>query len=86
MRKLITWATAGLFVLGLQGGALAQKEEKAPAATPPVAETPAPAAKAEQPAAPEKVEKKAQKKTKKKGKKKASKKKAKKAKKKAPVE
>jgi hypothetical protein len=88
MKKLFIWATAGLFALSLQGSALAQKEERAPEAMPPVVESPTPVAPAEMPAAPEKVEKTAKKKsqlkTKKKTKnKRAKKKKTKKAKKKA---
>jgi hypothetical protein len=30
MKRIVTWATVGLFALGLQGAALAQKEERAP--------------------------------------------------------
>ncbi|MEW6657756.1 MAG: hypothetical protein AB1424_03760 [Thermodesulfobacteriota bacterium] len=50
MRKIVTMATAGVFLLSLQGASLAQKEEKAPA-PPPMMEKQAPAApKAEAPA------------------------------------
>jgi hypothetical protein len=50
MRKIITVASAGVFLLSLQGASLAQKEEKAPA-PPPMTEKQAPAApKAEAPA------------------------------------
>ena len=88
MKKIVTWATAGLFALSLQGPALAQKEERAPEAMPPVVESPTPVAPAEMPVAPEKVEKTAKKKsqlkTKKKTKnKRAKKKRTKKAKRKA---
>lgn len=51
MKKIITIATAGVFLLGLQGASFAQKEEKAPA-PPPMIEKQAPAApKAETPPA-----------------------------------
>ena len=83
MRNLVTWATAGLFLLSLQGNALAQKEEKAPPAAPPAVETSAPIAPAEKVAAPKKAQKKTKKTTTKKGKKTKGKK-TKKAKKKAP--
>jgi hypothetical protein len=43
MRKIATMVTAGAFLLSLQGAALAQKEEKAPA-PPPMIEKQAPAA------------------------------------------
>ncbi|MHB8068310.1 MAG: hypothetical protein ACYDIC_10475 [Desulfobaccales bacterium] len=50
MNKVIILATAGIFLLSLQGASLAQ--EKAPTATPPMQEKQAPAApKAEAPAA-----------------------------------
>jgi hypothetical protein len=47
MRKIVIWATAGLFALSLQGTALAQKEEKAPEIMPPAMESPAPVTPAE---------------------------------------
>ena len=82
MRKTLIWIVAGLFVLGLQGKALAQKEEIPSSTVPPGAQTlasPAPVEKVE-------TQKKASKKTKKKAsKKKASKKKTKRAKKKSPI-
>ncbi len=81
MRKPLVWIVAGLFVLGLQGKALAQKEEIPSSTVPPGAQTLAPTAPAEKVEA----QKKANKKTKKKGNKKtAGKKKTKKAKKKSP--
>src|SRR4030042_2357078 len=43
MKKITTLATAGVFLLSLQGASLAQKEEKAPA-PPPMMEKQAPAA------------------------------------------
>ncbi len=73
MKKLLTWVVGGAFLLSLQGAALAQKEEKAPAATPAV-ESQAPAGEVA------KTEKKTTtKKSSKKAKTKKSKKKAKKA-------
>lgn len=82
MRKALIWIVAGLFVLGLQGQTLAQKEQIPSSTAPPGAQTLSP------PNPVEKVEtqKKATKKTKKKAsKKRASKKKTKKAKKKSPA-
>lgn len=50
MKKVVTLATAGIFLLSLQGASLGQ--EKAPTATPPMTEKQAPAMpKAEAPAA-----------------------------------
>ena len=90
MRKTITWATAGLFVLSLQGVALGQMQEKAAESTMPRAlESPAPITPAPEIGAPAKVEKKTtkqsslKKKKKKPSQKKAKKKKVKKAKKKS---
>jgi hypothetical protein len=90
MKSLVTWATAGVFVLSLQGAVLAQPQEKAPEAMPPALESPTPIAPAPEVAVPAKVEKKASKKTslkkenkKAKNKKKVKKKKVKRAKKKA---
>lgn len=89
MKKIITIATAGVFLLSLQGASLAQKEEKAPA-TPPMIEKQAPAApKAETPApkAPEAKAAEAKPKTKAEKKPKQKKPKVKKVKKeKAPAE
>jgi hypothetical protein len=78
MKKIITWTTAGLFALSLQGPALAQKEVRTPEAMPPVLESPTPVAPAEMPTAPEKVEKTAKKKSQLKAKKKTTNKRAKK--------
>ena len=51
MKKMVTIATAGVFLLSLQGAVLAQKEEKAPA-PPPMMEKQTPATpKAEAPPA-----------------------------------
>ena len=89
MKKTITWATAGLFALSLQGVALGQVQEKAAESTmPPALESPAPLSPALEIGAPEKVQqqtpkKSSLKKKKKTGQKKAKKKKVKKAKKKA---
>jgi len=59
MRKTITWATAGLFVLSLQGAALGQMQEKAAESTmPPALESPAPIAPAPEIGAPEQVSEK----------------------------
>jgi hypothetical protein len=83
MKKMVVWATAGLFVLSLQGAALAQKEEKAPEINPPAMESPAPTTPmtpAETPAAPKKAKKTCKKKTSKKKTAKACKPKKKKAK------
>lgn len=97
MKKIITLATAGVFLLSLQGASLAQKEEKTPAPPPmiekqipttPKTEAP-PAPKMETPAATKgsevkSTETKAKTKAKKKGKKKKKGRKTKKEK--APVE
>jgi hypothetical protein len=93
MRKIVTMASAGVFLLSLQGASLAQKEEKAPA-PPPMTEKQAPVApKAQTPAAPKapevkpgktKAQTKAKKKSKSKSKKRKKARKTKKAK--APVE
>ncbi|OGR09090.1 MAG: hypothetical protein A3K23_06460 [Desulfobacca sp. RBG_16_58_9] len=89
MKKIIIIATAGVFLFSLQGGSLAQKEEKAPA-QPPMIEKQIPAApKAEAPPAPKEpevksAEPKAETKPEKKVKKKKIKKKPKKEQ--APVE
>jgi hypothetical protein len=68
MKRVVIWAIAGLFVLSLQGTALAQKEEKAPESMPPAMETPAPVAPApaENTPAPEKTHKTCKKRTQKK--------------------
>ena len=68
MKRVVIWAITGLFVLSLQGTALAQKEEKAPESMPPAMETPAPVAPApvEQTPAPENTHKTCKKKTQKK--------------------
>ena len=69
MKKMVVWATAGLFVLSLGGSALAQKEEKAPEAMPPALESPAPTTPmtpVEKPAATQKTKKTCKKKTSKK--------------------
>ena len=66
MKRIVIWATAGLFALSLQGFALAQKEEKAPETMPPAMESPAPMAPAEKAPAPEKSQKTCKKKTQKK--------------------
>jgi hypothetical protein len=82
MRKPLVWIVAGLFVLGLQGEALAQKEKIPPSTVPQDAQTSAPSAPAEK----VKAQKKASKQTKKKAnKKRAGKKKTRKAKKKSPI-
>jgi hypothetical protein len=89
MKKMVVWATAGLFVLSLQGAALAQKEEKAPEIMPSPMESPAPMAPAEKSLTPETPKKTSKKKTQKKAKnqktckKRVKSKKAKTAKKKA---
>jgi outer membrane biosynthesis protein TonB len=97
MKKIITLATAGVFLLSLQGASMAQKEEKTPATppmiekqipTPPKTEAP-PAPKMETPAASKGSEVKStgtkvKTKAKKKGKKKKKGRKTKKEK--APVE
>ncbi len=57
MKKMVVWVTAGLFVLSLQGAALAQKEEKAPEVMPPPMESQTPMTPAEKPAAPAKAKK-----------------------------
>ena len=44
MRNIVTWATAGVFALSLQGAVLAQAQEKAPEAMPPALESPTPIA------------------------------------------
>jgi hypothetical protein len=82
MKKMVVWATAALFVLSLQGTALAQKEEKAPEAMPPVMESPAPTTPmtpVEKPVAQKKAKKTCKKKTSKKKTAKACKPKKKKA-------
>jgi hypothetical protein len=63
MKKLVVWATACLFVLGLTGSVLAQKEEKAPEAIAPPMESSAPMTPAEKPATSQKVKKTSKKKT-----------------------
>jgi hypothetical protein len=66
MKKMVVWATAGLFVLSLQGAALAQKEEKGPEVMPAPMESPAPTtpmAPAEKPVTTHKAKKTCKKKT-----------------------
>ena len=89
MKNIVTWATAGVFALSLQGAVLAQPQEKAPESMPPALESRTTVAPAPEVVAPEKMEQKAQKKTslkkknkKAKNQKKAKKKKVRKAKKK----
>lgn len=84
MKKIVTLASVGVFLLSLQGASLAQEKEKAPAppAVPPAVEKAPAAPEVKAPAAPAKKEEaKATKKAKKAEKKKAKKAKAKKKKK-----
>lgn len=84
MKRIITWAAAGLFALSLQGAALAQKEEKAPEPIMPAPmESPAPMGPGDKTPAPEKIQKTSKKKTANKKTKKTSKKPVKKKKTKA---
>ena len=83
MKKIVTLASVGVFLLSLQGASLAQEKEKAPAppAVPPAVEKAPVAPEVKAPAAAAKEEAKATKKAKKAEKKKAKKAKAKKKKK-----
>jgi len=83
MKKIVTLASVGVFLLSLQGASLAQEKEKAPAppAVPPAVEKGPAAPEVKAPAAAAKEEAKATKKAKKAEKKKAKKAKAKKKKK-----
>ena len=83
MKKIVTLASVGVFLLCLQGASLAQEKEKAPAppAVPPAVEKAPAAPEVKAPAATAKEEAKATKKGKKAEKKKAKKAKPKKKKK-----
>ena len=83
MKKIVTLASVGVFLLSLQGASLAQEKEKAPAppAVPPAVEKAPAAPEVKAPAATAKEEAKATKKGKKAEKKKAKKAKPKKKKK-----